>query len=185
MKVLMLGDSITALTPTNLINAEVDNKSLFGATIKYVAKLLDDIDLKSYDKIILLAGINDFVLPTVYTELPSKTDEEIVNELFALVQVLKENSPAEIIVQSLYPIKTNHFDHNYSSSHINNINSLIKKECKKQDAKYFDIHSTLADENDNIKTKYFMDDGLHPNQLGYQVICEKINNEIINQKTKQ
>lgn len=185
MKILMLGDSITALMPTNLINAEVDNKSLFGAPIKHIAKLIDNVNLKSYDKIIILAGINDFVLPKIYTDFPAKTDKDIAAELSALVQVIKENTPAQIIVQSLYPISSDLFSQEYSSNHIKNMNNLIKDFCKILNVSYFDMHATLADKNGTLNAKYAMEDGLHPNKLGYQIICDKINTELLQEKAKQ
>ena len=183
MKILMLGDSITAMMPTELIDAQVDNKSLYGGIIKYIAKILDNLDLMVYDKIVVLAGINDFLLPTVYHELETKNDEEIVNELFALVQVLKENSTADIFVQSIYPIYTNHFDHDFAAKHIKNMNELIKSSCDKYKTQYLDVYKMLVDGDGNLNLKYAQEDGLHPNKQGYEKICERINNEVV-KKTK-
>ncbi len=120
-------------------------------------------------KVFLLIGTNDLTR--------DKSNEEIVEGVEKIIEEIKENRPkAEIYLESIYPV-------NYSLSpkmvsvrkndDIKEINKELKKYCKKNRITYIDMYDLLKDDDDNFDSIY-TNDGLHPNDEGYEVITKEI-----------
>lgn len=124
-------------------------------------------------KVVLLIGINNFLSS-------GDSIENVVNDIKAITKEAHENLPnTEIIVQSIYPINTDwstkyRKEETYVYETTNKIiesNKQLKDYCKEEGFTYIDMFSKLSDENNEFSREY-TEDGLHPNENGYNKITE-------------
>ncbi len=169
---LFLGDSITDFYDLDKYYKDlpVVNSGISGNTTD---DILNNMKKRAYQynpsKVFLLIGTNDLTR--------DKSNEEIVEGVEKIIEEIKENRPkAEIYLESIYPV-------NYSLSpkmvsvrkndDIKEINKELKKYCKKNRITYIDMYDLLKDDDDNFDSIY-TNDGLHPNDEGYEVITKEI-----------
>lgn len=169
---LFLGDSITDFYDLDKYYPDlpVVNSGISGNTTD---DILGDMKKRAYQynpsKVFLLIGTNDLT--------HDKSNEEIVEGVEKIIEGIKENRPkAEIYLESIYPV-------NYSLSpkmvnvrkndDIKEINKELKKYCKDNKITYIDMYDLLKDDDDNFDSIY-TNDGLHPNDEGYEVITKEI-----------
>lgn len=169
---LFLGDSITDFYDLDKYYKDlpVVNSGISGNTTD---DILNNMKKRAYQynpsKVFLLIGTNDLTR--------DKSNEEIVEGVEKIIEGIKENRPkAEIYLESIYPV-------NYSLSpkmvnvrkndDIKEINKELKKYCKKNKITYIDMYDLLKDDDDNFDSIY-TNDGLHPNDEGYEVITKEI-----------
>jgi len=175
--IVMLGDSITD---------GYDLDKYFGTDILMVNSgisgdkthdISDNIRKRVYEynpsKVFLLIGINDILYENASTETVFKQIDFIVNEI-------NEKLPnAKIYIESIYPVNSDWHDYycdgvkgsTESNIIIEETNDLLKKYCEVNGYEYIDVYSSLIDDEKNFDREY-TNDGLHPNERGYEVITE-------------
>ena len=169
---LFLGDSITDFYDLDKYYKDlpVVNSGISGNTTDDILK---DMKKRAYQynpsKVFLLIGTNDLT--------HDKSNEEIVEGVEKIIKGIKENRPkAEIYLESIYPV-------NYKLSpkmvnvrkndDIKEINEKLEDYCEDNDITYIDMYDLLKDDDDNFDSIY-TDDGLHPNDEGYETITKKL-----------
>lgn len=169
---LFLGDSITYFYDLDKYyeGLPVINSGIGGNTTEDV---LDDMNSRVYKynptKVFLLIGTNDLI--------HDKSVDDIVSNIEEIINKIKDNRPqAEIYVESVYPVNDN-LDEDMvdvrENDDIMEINDKIKKYCDDNNYTYIDMYNKLLDDDGNFSEEY-TDDGLHPNDRGYEVITEEI-----------
>lgn len=169
---LFLGDSITDFYDLDKYykGLPIVNSGISGNTTE---DILDDMKARVYDynpsKVFLLIGTNDLIHDSSVDDIASNI-EKIVNEI-------NSNKPqAEIYVESVYPVNDN-LDEDMvdvrNNDDIMDINEKIKKYCDDNDYTYINMYDKLLDDDGNFNEEY-TDDGLHPNDKGYEVITEEL-----------
>lgn len=169
---LFLGDSITDYYDLDKYYADMPtvNSGVGGNTTE---DILDDMKERAYQynpsKVFLLIGTNDIQHKT--------SNEDIIDNIEKIIEEIKEKRPkAEIYLESIYPV-------NYGilpklvgirkNEEIKKINDELKKYCKKNNCTYIDMYDLLTDDDGNF-SKDYTDDGLHPNDDGYEVITKEL-----------
>ena len=169
---LFLGDSITDFYDLDKYYKDlpVVNSGISGNTTD---DILNNMKKRAYQynpsKVFLLIGTNDLTR--------DKSNEEIVEGVEKIIEGIKENRPkAEIYLESIYPV-------NYSLSpkmvnvrkndDIKEINEKLEDYCEDNDITYIDMYDLLKDDDDNFDSIY-TNDGLHPNDEGYETITKKL-----------
>ena len=169
---LFLGDSITDFYDLDKYYKDlpVVNSGISG---NITDDILKDMKKRVYQynpsKVFLLIGTNDLIR--------DKSNEEIVEGVEKIIKGIKENRPkAEIYLESIYPV-------NYKLSprmvnvrkndDIKEINEKLEDYCEDNDITYIDMYDLLKDDDDNFDSIY-TDDGLHPNDEGYETITKKL-----------
>ena len=104
----------------------------------------------------------------------------MVNQIDEIVTEIHEKLPNTIIyIESIYPVN-DVWKTRYDSSvkdpmevnrKVRETNLLLRQYCKKNDYKYINVYSSLIDDKYSLKAIY-SDDGLHPNENGYEVITK-------------
>ena len=167
--VVFVGDSITDGCDLSLYYPELDayNRGISGDT---TGGVLQRMGISIYDLepslIVLLIGTND------YERSFKHSNEYILSNYRKILQQIKEHCPnTRVIAQSVYPIADVSFhDHyRYGHGHIKELNQGISSLCEEFGYAYADVYSLLEDEDECMDMRYSKD-GLHPNDLGYQVI---------------
>lgn len=124
-------------------------------------------------KVILLIGINNYLYENSSTEL-------VVNDIKDMVNQIHENLPnCEIVIQSMYPVNDDWRIKrrpdvptvDVLTKKIIDSNVEIKKYCDDNNYKYVDMFKELSDDNCEFDKQY-TNDGLHPNEKGYEKITE-------------
>ena len=101
-----------------------------------------------------------------------------------LINLIISNYTGKLIVQSIYPTK-----YEYRSDDILFVNECLKEYCSLVGVDYIDIYSLIKTEDDLFNPQY-SDDGIHPNNKGYEFILNeiyqfiKLNKENIKKKEK-
>ena len=169
---LFLGDSITDFYDLDKYyeGLPVVNSGISGNTTE---DILSNMDSRVYNynpsKVFLLIGTNDL--------LRDKSVEEITENIEIIVNNIRKNEPqTEIYIESIYPVNyelDKSMVGDRSNEDIKQINENLKKYCQKNDCTYIDTYNILIDEDGNFSEEY-TDDGLHPNDKGYEVITEEL-----------
>ena len=169
---LFLGDSITDYYDLDKYyeGLPVVNSGISGNTTK---DILNDMKNRVYNynpsKVFLLIGINDLG--------NQKSADEIVSNIKEIITNINNNKPnAEIYIESIFPINKN-IDEDLIKVKDNNsvieVNKLLEKYCDEKGYTYINIYNKLLDEDGNFSEEY-TDDGLHPNEKGYEIITKEL-----------
>ncbi len=97
-------------------------------------------------------------------------------EYTSLVQDIQKISPkTKLILQSIYPInrKYKHYG-NITNAMITAGNSWILRIAEENGCVYLDTHAILLDDNGHAKDELMLNDGLHPNTAGLELILDYI-----------
>lgn len=173
--ILMLGDSITELYNLNEFYGEDELIVNSGISGNRVDDILDNLKSRVYtynpSKIFLLIGINDILWD-------GSSEDYVYDKTIELVEHIHEKLPnTQIYIESIYPCneRINDFsdaDLDYLTSTVEGVNSKLKSYSENNDyIKYIDLYSKLVNEENKFDSKY-TNDGLHPNQEGYQLITD-------------
>ena len=170
---LFLGDSITDFYDLDKYyeGLPVVNSGISGNTTE---DILNDMKNRVYNynpsKVFLLIGINDLG--------KGASNEEVFSNIKNIITNIKKNKPAvKIYIESIYPINKNIDEDKIikvkDNSSIIKINDLLKEYCKEEHYTYINMYDILVDEDGNFNEKY-TDDGLHPNENGYEIITKEL-----------
>ena len=175
--IVMLGDSITDYYDLDKYFGEDKLIVNSGISGNKTSDILSDMKNRVYrynpSKVFLLIGINNFLHDDI-------TPDEMVNQIDEIVTEIHEKLPNTIIyIESIYPVN-DIWKTRYDSSvkdpmevnrKVRETNLLLRQYCKKNDYKYINVYSSLIDDKYSLKAIY-SDDGLHPNENGYEVITK-------------
>ena len=122
----------------------------------------------------ILAGTNDIVENTGPSTL-----EMIENNLASMVDIATTNN-IKVILCSVLPA----YDYPWRPGlnpveKIVNLNKWIKSYAAKNEIIYVDYFTPMADERNGLKKEY-SEDGVHPNQKGYEVMAPLLEKAIAN-----
>lgn len=175
--IVMLGDSITDFydldkyygTEVLMVNSGINGNK--------TSDIINNIRNRVYNynpsKIFLLIGVNDIIYDDA-------SPEDVVGKIDEIVSEIREKLPnTKVYIESIYPINNTWRDeHDYrvkDENEVNNTisttNSLIKDYCKENELKYINVNDSLLNDNGVLDSNY-TDDGLHPNDNGYEVITK-------------
>ncbi len=126
-------------------------------------------------KVIILIGINNFLYERSPIDL-------VVGDIKEMTENIHKELPnTEIIIQSIYPINDDWRIHRHNevpesgelTKKIIETNDKIKKYCEENNYIYIDMFKELSDDNCEFSREY-TDDGLHPNEKGYDIITKTL-----------
>lgn len=196
MKVLLLGDSITAYIPKDKLNIDnhynlnknlqdgCDNFTFYKCGIEnYTTEYLRQyafprLDTSAFDVIVLQCGINDFFMPYQDEDYAKKTPIEIYQSIIEFLQKIKQVSNKKVALQSLYPVKDGEIT---PKEAIVFINSKLSQYCQANNIEFLDMYSLLVGENGNY-AEGLSNDSLHPNGNGYEIVAKKLEQTFCTQK---
>ena len=182
--IVFLGDSITSMYEVEKYfeNHNVINSGISGdSTIEVRDSLKDRVFVYNPSKVFLLIGTNDFDEKThgVYDE-----DTTIENIKTIIEEIKKNRKFSEIYVESIYPVnnsddaKINHWMvGDRTNDSISSLNKKIKKLAKEENITYVNVYDKLLNEEGLLNLDYTID-GLHINDVGYEVITSVLNKYI-------
>ena len=190
-RVVFMGDSITDFWNLSKYfpGKPYVNRGISGQTTpQMLVRLFSDIiDLKPA-AMVLLAGINDIAQNT-----GPQTPEMVENNIQAMTELAQQHG-IKVILCSIMPvsdypylkqqkglidskIKTIKWTDSHPAGDIIKLNLWLKDYADKVNAVYVNYFDAFVDEKGLLKESY-SDDGLHPNDEGYQVMNKIIESTI-------
>jgi lysophospholipase L1-like esterase len=156
---ILLGDSLSMWFPREkLPDGQLWlNQGISGDTSTGVLSRLSAFSATRPQTIYIMAGINDL---RKGAKAPT-----IINNHRLIIRRLRQIHPnAEIIIQSILPIRRPDLSNNY----IRYINKQLAIAAKQEGAKFVNIHNWFADFQGNLRPE-LTTDGLHLSGEGYEV----------------
>jgi lysophospholipase L1-like esterase len=166
--IIFLGNSIMEfedwrkpLHDTTVVNRGIAADNTFG-----VLDRLEDVIIRQPSKLFIEIGIND-----ISQNIPL---DVIVQNISKIVERVRAKSPGtKIYVHSILPTNDN-VKNEYPEAFNKNdktsaVNTELKRKAKESNFTYIDLNKELRDKNGKLDEKYAKTDGLHLNNLGYQV----------------
>jgi lysophospholipase L1-like esterase len=176
-RVVFMGNSITEawgrVNPDFFEGKSYINRGISGQTTPQmlVRFRTDVINLKP-KVVVILAGTNDIAENTGPSTL-----EMIEDNIASMVEIAKANNIKAVLCSVLpaydYPWKPGL----NPAEKIVNLNKWIKNYAAKNEIIYVDFFTPMADERNGLK-KEFSEDGVHPNQKGYEVMAPLVEKAI-------
>ncbi|MBA4055530.1 MAG: sialate O-acetylesterase [Marivirga sp.] len=170
-KIIFLGNSITEfgnwkklLKDSSVINRGIAGDITFGVLFR-----LDEVIAHQPSKLFIKIGIND-----IAKNIPDKV---IVENILKMVVKVKTRSPeTRVFIISILPtndsVKTEYPDVFNKNTHVVTVNNQLMRNTKKLDFTFIDLYSEITDKHGNLDARYTVGDGLHLNDLGYQLWVE-------------
>lgn len=168
--IVFLGNSITEagnwkklLKDSSVVNRGIAGDNTFG-----VLGRLDEVIEHQPSKLFIKIGIND-----IGQGVP---DAVIVKNIMTMVIRVKKGSPhTHVYVQSLLPTndaaKEEYPSIFNKNGNVVSVNNQLMKSASKNGFTYIDLYSRFKDKDGKLDAKYATD-GLHINELGYQLWIE-------------
>lgn len=184
---VFLGDSITDFYDLDNYfdnKYSIVNSGINGNRVDDILKNMNDrVYRYNPSDVVILIGINDILYKNSSIDEVTKKIEKLTK------QIKKHNSYCNIYIQSIYPTNDKwKKEHNNSvpdesilKEKILKINKNIKKYCKENNITYVNVHDSLVNK-DGYLDKEYTNDGLHPNEKGYEIITKIIKKEVFKEK---
>ena len=176
--VVFLGDSITEFYDVDKYFGDYYHVQS-GHSGDLTEDILNNMQSRVYQynpsKVFVMLGINNFIRRKDSTE-------DVVNDIKEICEKIEKRNPyTEIYVESIYPYsnvwKNEHngdaADAGEVKDKIIKANEELKNYAKEKGYTYVDLYKPLADDEGYFSSEY-SDDGLHPNERGYDIITEKL-----------
>jgi len=155
------GDWKKLLNDSTVINRGIAADNSFGV----LDRLEEVINLKP-EKLFIEIGIND-----ISQNIPV---DIIAKNIATIVERVKAISPqTEIYVHSILPtndnVKKEYPDAYNKKEQTNALNQQLERMANSHRFTYVDLNKVVRDKDGKLNVKYAEPDGLHLNQMGYQV----------------
>jgi lysophospholipase L1-like esterase len=164
--IVFLGNSITQVGKWQVLlpDKKVINKGISGDVTKGVLARIEDCLSAKPEKIFVMIGINDL-------KIGLAVDSITIGQTKIIKQIKKLSPQTRIYMQSTLPVNESMLANIYkrlNNEAINQMNAALKLVCKQQKVGYLDVHSTLTDQNGQLK-QALSTDGLHLKPEAYVI----------------
>ena len=170
-RVIFMGDSITegwsALYPDFFKKRNYVNRGISGQTTpQMLIRFRSDVVDLLPKIVVILAGTNDIAENTGPSNVKMITDN-----IFSMAELGNAHS-IKIVLCSVLPV----FKYSWKNiidppSYIYEVNSMIEEYCLKNNYKYLDYYSSMVDGRKGLMES-LTEDGVHPNEKGYEVMSQ-------------
>ena len=173
-EIVFAGDSLVADGEWSEFYSDVHNRGIGGDRTDNVLDRLDEILESHPQKLVFLMGSNDLSAGVPVVQI-------LRNYRAILNQVVQQSPDTRIFVSALWPVNPSFtVPPFYSNQDVQAVNQPLRQLVGEfPNARFFDLHDLLADDQGELKRAY-TGDGLHLNLQGYLAIQEKIQ-AILNQ----
>jgi lysophospholipase L1-like esterase len=176
-RVVFMGNSITQgwaqYMPEMFDNQTYINRGIGGQTTPQMLLRFrqDVIDLQP-ELVVILAGTNDIAGNT-----PLKDLETVAGHLFSMAELARAHD-IKVILCSVVPAAEYPWRKGKSpDTKIPQLNKMIQDYCDENNAHYLDYFSAMTDGKNGLIESYGYD-GVHPDEDGYKVMAELVENAI-------
>lgn len=174
--IVFLGDSITAGFKMLDNYDHVVNLGVSGDKTTEVLDRINDVFKYKPSKLIILIGINDFLVNKKVWDHPYEIN--ILENYQKIIEILTENLPdTKFYSLSTFPLGKNKLFSNdllpLYNKEIDDLNKGYKKISEKYHVEFINASHTLKDENGDLKDEFTLD-GVHLTEAGYEKYFDAI-----------
>ena len=176
-RVVFMGNSITQgwsqYMPEMFDNQNYINRGIGGQTTpQMLLRFRQDVIALQPKIVVILAGTNDIAGNT-----PLKDLETVAGHLFSMAELARAHD-IKVILCSVVPAAEYPWRKGKSpDTKIPQLNKMIQDYCDVNDAHYLDYFSAMTDGKNGLIESYGYD-GVHPDEDGYKVMAELVENAI-------
>jgi lysophospholipase L1-like esterase len=135
-----------------------ESSGLLNAIAGYVAS--------KPDKIFIMIGANDIL---------NRHESILIADISAIIGKIKAASPkTQIFIHSILPV-----NNNFSNSLIEFYNVQIQSLCNTNNVTFISLYNQFKDSKTIIKLNYYLSDGIHLTEAGYQVWGNAIRGHVL------
>ena len=169
-RVVFMGNSITdywsRFLPGFFIGKPYINRGISGQTTpQMLVRFRADVISLKPAVVVILAGTNDIAGNTGPSTL-----EMIMDNISSMTELARANE-IKVVLCSVLPAYEYFWKPQvHPAELIFALNEMIKAYAQKNKIAYVDYYSSMVDERKGLKTGY-TNDGVHPNEAGYQVMA--------------
>lgn len=172
-EVVFMGNSITIgwyhLNPEFFNKNNYANRGIGGQTTPQMLIRFrqDVVDLKP-KAVVILAGTNDIAGNTGPSTL-----KMIADNIFSMCEIARSNN-IKVVISSVLPV----YDYPWKpglepAEKIIALNQLLEEYAARNNHEYLDYFSSMVDDRNGL-IKSYGDDGVHPNEEGYKVMTNLV-----------
>jgi lysophospholipase L1-like esterase len=169
-RIVFMGNSITEgwgnIVPSFFAGKPYINRGISGQTTpQMLLRFRADVIQLKPKVVVILAGTNDIAGNTGPSTL-----EMIEDNIFSMAELATANG-IKVVLCSVLPV----YDYPWKpglnpSEKIIALNKSLQNYAAKNKLVYLDYHTPMKDDRNGLKAEY-SGDGVHPNELGYQVMA--------------
>lgn len=165
-KIVMLGDSLTALCDWNemLSRCDVANRGISSDTSDGVLHRLEGVVGLQPEYCFLMIGIND---------LKSGISPEIVYENIVKIVNLLNEKGIRVVIQTCLPVSGRWKNHEALNLRVNGLNKLLEAFCDENGMPLLNLTPFFMQNNTLNESLTY--DGIHLKGAGYQIWAEQLN----------
>ena len=182
-KIALLGDSITVGWGPKFIQSCGNQPLNFASGGKWTEwmlnKLQSDIIGKGYTHLVILGGTND-----IWNQKNGKdyTPTETITSNLAQIYALAKQNNIKVIAGTIPPFTNKGGPQ--KNEQVKEINNWIKSQLGTNVDQVVDFYGLLIGQEPCIKTEYAKNcNDVHPNDVGYKVMADKVVNEVFGGQT--
>lgn len=157
--VLFIGDSMTQGLCGSCLSDRAVNFGIGGDTTRGVLNRIVQYRSVSHAKaVVLQVGVNDLFW---------RDDAALLENYTEILRLIPEST--NLIISSLFPVDSTRVEKkSFSNSRIEKINKALHTRCASlKHCTFVEMDNQLRDGNGNLKTEYYLGDGIHLSPAGY------------------
>ncbi len=144
----------------------IDNRAVGGIESTELKNNIEGYVAFKPNKIFISVGANNVL---------NRHEGYVVSDLDLIIAKIRAVSPVtKIFIISILPVKDN-----FSNTLIESLNNQIQSLCDMRGVKFISIYSLFKDSSTIINLNYYLPDGIHLNEAGYQVYANAIRSYVL------
>ncbi len=168
-RIVFMGDSITEFWTPSFWSQSILNRGISGQTTPQMLLRFraDVIDLQP-ETVVILAGTNDIAGNT-----GPATEDMIAGNIASMVELAQAHG-IKVVLCAVLPANRFYWNPQIKPADtIIALNQRLKDYASRQHLVYVDYYTPMVDETKGLKRAYSQD-GVHPNEAGYQRMIELV-----------
>jgi hypothetical protein len=160
------GSTIARGNWTAYFGFPIENDGVWGFESWQLVNAIDGYIASRPDKIFIMIGANNIL---------SRHESVLVGDMATIIEKVRKASPGtQIFIMSILPVKNN-----FSNTLIESYNNQIQSLCTAKNVKFIYLYSLFKNSATLINSNYYLSDGIHLTEAGYQVFFNAIKGYIL------
>jgi lysophospholipase L1-like esterase len=144
----------------------IDNRAVGGIESTELKNNIEGQVSSKPNKVFISVGTNNVL---------NRHEGYVVSDIDLIVAKIKAASPAtKIYILSILPVKSD-----FSNTLIENLNNQIQSLCNIRGVKFISLYNLFKDSSTIIKLNYYVNDGIHLSNEGYQVYADAVRSYVL------
>jgi lysophospholipase L1-like esterase len=166
-KIVFSGDStISRGNWSSYFGFPIENDGVSGLESWQLVNTIEGYVASKPNKIVIAIGGNNIL---------NRHEGVLVGDICTIIDKIRTVSPAtRIFILSILPVKDN-----FSCTLIESYNNQIYSYCSVKNVKFISVYGLFKSSSTIINLKYYLGDGVHLNDAGYQVYVDAIRSDVL------